>query len=155
MCFVCISEQAAIISLYNINWLVSITETECVYCAVRTGSLNLYTQFTLILFLKWLMYADASNARKCGSRGGVLGEREYPPTLKNWKGRFILQCLKFSAQNQIKRIGQSAFANTFLQVPIKCLFLEGRRIIVYLEDGGSTPKDRSLDAHKRDDHTRK
>jgi len=27
--------RTAIISLYNINWLVSITETECVYCAVR------------------------------------------------------------------------------------------------------------------------
>ena len=31
----------AIISLYNINWLVFITETECVYCAVRTEYLNL------------------------------------------------------------------------------------------------------------------
>jgi len=39
MCFVWISEQTAIISLYNINWLVFITETECVYCAVRTESL--------------------------------------------------------------------------------------------------------------------
>ena len=39
MCFVWISEQTAIISLYNINWLVCITETESVYCAVRTGSL--------------------------------------------------------------------------------------------------------------------
>ena len=39
MCFVWIWEQTAIISLYNINWLVFITETECVYCAVRTGSL--------------------------------------------------------------------------------------------------------------------
>jgi len=39
MCFVWISEQTAIISLYNINWLVFITETECVYCAVRIGSL--------------------------------------------------------------------------------------------------------------------
>ena len=38
MCFVWISEQTAIISLYNINWLVFITERECVYCAVRTGS---------------------------------------------------------------------------------------------------------------------
>jgi hypothetical protein len=38
MCFVSISEQTAIISLYSINWLVFITETECVYCAVRTGS---------------------------------------------------------------------------------------------------------------------
>ena len=37
MCFVWISEQTAIISLYNINRLVFITETECVYCAVRTG----------------------------------------------------------------------------------------------------------------------
>jgi hypothetical protein len=41
MCFVWISEQTAIISLYSINWLVFITETEHVYCAVRTGSLNL------------------------------------------------------------------------------------------------------------------
>ena len=40
MCFVWISEQTAIISLYNINWLVCITETECVYCAVRTEHLT-------------------------------------------------------------------------------------------------------------------
>ena len=38
MCFVWIWEQTAIISLYSITWLVCITETECVYCAVRTGS---------------------------------------------------------------------------------------------------------------------
>ena len=36
MCFVWISEQTAIISLYNINWLVCITQTQSVYCAVRT-----------------------------------------------------------------------------------------------------------------------
>jgi hypothetical protein len=35
-CFVWIWEQTAIISLYSINWLVFITETVCVYCAVRT-----------------------------------------------------------------------------------------------------------------------
>jgi hypothetical protein len=40
MCFVWISEKTAIISVYNINWLVCITETECVYCAVRNESLN-------------------------------------------------------------------------------------------------------------------
>ena len=40
MCFVWISEQTAIISLYNINWLVCITERKCVYCAVRTGCLG-------------------------------------------------------------------------------------------------------------------
>jgi len=39
MCFVWISEQTAIISLYSINSLVCITETKCVYSAVRTGSL--------------------------------------------------------------------------------------------------------------------
>jgi len=38
VCSVWIAEQTAIISLYSINWLVFITETECVYCAVRTGS---------------------------------------------------------------------------------------------------------------------
>jgi len=39
MCFVWISEQTAIISLYSINWLDCITEMVCVYCAVQTGSL--------------------------------------------------------------------------------------------------------------------
>ena len=39
LCFVWIWEQTAIISLYSINWLVFITETECVYCAVRAESL--------------------------------------------------------------------------------------------------------------------
>jgi len=40
MCFVWIWEQTAIISLYSINWLICITETECVYCAVRTEHLT-------------------------------------------------------------------------------------------------------------------
>jgi hypothetical protein len=39
VCFVWIWEQTVITSLYNINWLVFITERECVYCAVRTGYL--------------------------------------------------------------------------------------------------------------------
>jgi hypothetical protein len=41
MCSVWISEQTAIISLYSVNWLVFITETECVYCAVRAGPFNI------------------------------------------------------------------------------------------------------------------
>ena len=36
LCFVWVWEQTAIISVYSINCLVLITETECVYCAVRT-----------------------------------------------------------------------------------------------------------------------
>jgi len=39
-CFVWIPEQTAITVRYNINGSVFITETESVYCAVRTGSLN-------------------------------------------------------------------------------------------------------------------
>ena len=31
----CVDLRTAIISLYSINWLVFITETEYVYCAVR------------------------------------------------------------------------------------------------------------------------
>ena len=41
MCFVWISEQTAIISLYNINWLVFIADTQCVYRAVRTVCLHI------------------------------------------------------------------------------------------------------------------
>jgi hypothetical protein len=40
MCFALISEQTAIISLHSFNLSVFITETENVYCAVRTRSLN-------------------------------------------------------------------------------------------------------------------
>ena len=44
MCFVWIWEQTAIISLYGIDWFVFITETECVYCAVRSTFYVLPTQ---------------------------------------------------------------------------------------------------------------
>ena len=46
MCSVWISEQIASISLHNIKWPVCITETVCVYCAVRILSL----QFWLAIF---------------------------------------------------------------------------------------------------------
>ena len=56
MCFVWIWEQTAIISLYSIDWLVCITETECVYCAVRTGSLYiiLRSAHTAYLCFVWI-----------------------------------------------------------------------------------------------------
>jgi hypothetical protein len=44
MCFVWIWEQTAIISLYSIDWLVFIIETECVYCALRSTFYVLSTQ---------------------------------------------------------------------------------------------------------------
>jgi hypothetical protein len=48
MLFVWIWERTAIISLYNINWLVFITESECVYCAVRMKYLDtIHVNFSL------------------------------------------------------------------------------------------------------------
>ena len=44
MCFVWFWEQTAIISLYSINWLGFITQTECFYCAVRSTFYVLPTQ---------------------------------------------------------------------------------------------------------------
>ena len=60
MCFVWISEQTAIISLYSINWLVFITETECVYCAVRTGSLYII-QVVFLYFKSNVKAGDTFN----------------------------------------------------------------------------------------------
>ena len=51
VCFVWISEQTAIISLYNINRLGFTSETECVYCAVRGEYLKI---IRLIYFVKML-----------------------------------------------------------------------------------------------------
>jgi hypothetical protein len=42
MYFVWICERIAISSLYIINWLASITQMECVYCAVRAKSFNMF-----------------------------------------------------------------------------------------------------------------
>ena len=53
MCFVWNWEQTAIISLYIINWLVCITETECVYFAVRTGSLDLIQLYVSVYINNW------------------------------------------------------------------------------------------------------
>jgi hypothetical protein len=53
MCFVWNSERTAIISLYSINWQVFITETEYVYCAVRTGSLYIIEVSVSSLCVNW------------------------------------------------------------------------------------------------------
>jgi len=52
MCFVWISEQTAIISLYNINWLICITETVYVYSAVRAEYFSII-QVTLSLSIQY------------------------------------------------------------------------------------------------------
>ena len=53
MCFVWISEQTAIVSLYSINWLVCITETQCVYCTVRAGLQVWCKLFSSLQTLPW------------------------------------------------------------------------------------------------------
>ena len=83
MCFVWIWEQTAIISLYSINWLVCITETESVYCAVRTGSLYIIKvmcfvwiwEQTAIIFLykiNWLFCVTETECVYCAVRTGCL-----------------------------------------------------------------------------------
>ena len=72
MCFVWIWEQTAIISLYSINWLVFITETQCVYCAIRTGSL-------------YIILRSAHTVHLCVLCGSENKQRLFPYTaLTDW-----------------------------------------------------------------------
>jgi hypothetical protein len=48
MCFVWISEQTAIISLFSINWLVCIIE-EWVYCSVLAGALYITLESPVVI----------------------------------------------------------------------------------------------------------
>ena len=83
MCFVWIWKQTAIISLYNINWLVFITETESVYCAVRTGSLYIIqvmcfvwiweqTAIISLYNINWLVFITETESVYCAVRTGYL-----------------------------------------------------------------------------------
>ena len=83
MCFVWIWEQTAIISLYSINWLVCITETECVYCAVRAGSICIIqvvcfvwiSEQTAIISLSginWLVFITETGCVYCVVRAEAL-----------------------------------------------------------------------------------
>jgi hypothetical protein len=66
-CFLWISEQTAIISLYCINWLVFVTKTECVYCAVRAERLTvIHVTFHLEMVRPWLR-SPASHREGLGS----------------------------------------------------------------------------------------
>ena len=87
LCSVWISEQTAIISLYIINWPIFTTETECVYCAVRTGSLNIIDWFVFITetdcvycavrtgslnIIDWLVFITETECVYCAVRTGSL-----------------------------------------------------------------------------------
>jgi hypothetical protein len=95
MCFVWISEQTAIISLYNINWLVCVTETECVYCAVRTGSLVLHGLQHNLLTVPWLMQLFARvSPQNPGFDFSSVHVRLVMDKVALWE--FSLQVLQFS-----------------------------------------------------------
>jgi hypothetical protein len=68
MCFVWVSEQTAIISPYSINWLVFITKTECVYCAVRAASLYII-QVDISIF----MGLNTVTVKLLGTKSSILG----------------------------------------------------------------------------------
>jgi hypothetical protein len=83
MCRLSSWEQTAIISLYSINWLVFITETDYVYCAVRTGYLNIIRaisfkwiseQTTIISLynINWLVFITETECVYCAVRTGSV-----------------------------------------------------------------------------------
>jgi len=67
MCFVWISEQTAIISVYSINWLVCVTETVCVYCAVRTECVCVYIYMCVCVCVRALVCIQSKLRRRCVS----------------------------------------------------------------------------------------
>jgi hypothetical protein len=74
MCFVWISEQTAIISLYSINWLICIIETESVYCAARAEFLytiqdNVSAQMSSDTLGSWRQYNLLTDAQWRTSHG--------------------------------------------------------------------------------------
>ena len=64
MCFVWISKQTAIISLWNINWPVCTTDTQCVYCAVSSEFLksNFRRQIKVSIYRKCLLSLPAESS---------------------------------------------------------------------------------------------
>jgi hypothetical protein len=68
-----ISKQTAIISLYSINWLVSINEKECVYCAVRTVFMcfvwiSEQTAIISLYSINWLVSINETECVYCAVR---------------------------------------------------------------------------------------
>jgi len=80
LCFVWISEQTAIISLYSINWLVCITESECVYSAVRTGYLYITHG---VMHTTSLCYRPSDNRVRSWCRHYSTGDRSRTPALSH------------------------------------------------------------------------
>jgi hypothetical protein len=109
-CFVWISEQTAIISLYNINWLVFITETECVYCAVRTGCLYIIqvmcfvwiseqTAIISLYSINWLVYITEMEIVYCAVWTGYLNVIRVKVNLRS--AHIVYLCVSHGSQGLI------------------------------------------------------
>jgi predicted GNAT family N-acyltransferase len=76
MCFVWMWEQTANISLYSINWLVFVTETDCDYWAVRSAHTQhlcvawIWEQTAIISLysINWLVFITEKECVYCAVR---------------------------------------------------------------------------------------
>jgi len=89
MCFVWISEQTAIISLYSINWLVFITVMECVYCAVGAEYLNTI-EANLGSNAPHALHLHVSVTKRTNDRSLGTFQKQYPFTNPGAFDRIVL-----------------------------------------------------------------
>jgi hypothetical protein len=82
-CFIWISEQTAVISLYSVNWLDFIAETMSVYCAVRAEYLYIIQVMCFVWIweqtaiispynINWLVFITETESVYCAVRTGSL-----------------------------------------------------------------------------------
>ena len=120
MCFVWISEQTAIISLYSINWLVFITETECVYWVVRTGSLCnstfcphsvfmcfvwIWEQTAIISLysINWLFFITETECVYCAVRMGLYRGADKSLAWADWKNNWNVAIFRPTRRSLLPR----------------------------------------------------
>ena len=137
-------EQTAIISLYSINSLVCITETECVYCAVRTGSLYIIQvvcfvwiwEQTVIISLyssNWLICITETECVYCAVRTECLNVTYFSTASFAWfssRSKDSVPLLNLSSQVHEKRYrklrvkhcdsGVMPFYFSFISNPLLC-----------------------------------
>jgi hypothetical protein len=117
MCFVWISEQRVIVSLYSINWLVFITEGVCLLCGTdwifmcfvwiseQTAIISLYS-------INWLVFITETGCVYCAVRTGSLYVIEVSLAFK--LSFFLLSSSTLFTKLLNKPINNQALQNTGL-----------------------------------------